>query len=34
MIKYTIDRDIDYYETELKRIKGVLEKLKSQKLPL
>ena len=30
----SIDRDIDYYENELKRIKGVLEKLKSQKLSL
>ena len=30
----SIDRDIDYYENELKRIKGVIEKLKSQKLAL
>ena len=29
-----IDRDIDYYETEINRIKGVIEKLKLQKLPL
>ena len=29
-----IDRDIDYYENEIKRIKGDIEKLKSQKLPL
>ena len=29
-----IDRDIEYYETELKRVKGDIEKLKLQKLPL
>ena len=29
-----IDRELDYYETKLKYIKGVIEKLKSQKLPL
>ena len=29
-----IDRDIDYYKSEIKRFKGVIEKLKSQKLPL
>ena len=29
-----IDRELDYYETKLKHIKGVIEKLKSQKLPL
>ena len=29
-----IDRKLDYYETKLKHIKGVIEKLKSQKLPL
>ena len=29
-----IDRQIDYYETKLTHIKGVIEKLKSQKLPL
>ena len=30
----SIDRKLDYYETKLKHIKGVIEKLKSQKLPL
>ena len=29
-----IDRELDYYESKLKDIKGVIEKLKSQKLPL
>ena len=29
-----IDRELDYYETKLKYIKSVIEKLKSQKLPL
>ena len=29
-----IDRELDYYESKLKHIKGVIEKLKSQKLPL
>ena len=29
-----IDRKLDYYESKLKHIKGVIEKLKSQKLPL
>ena len=29
-----IDKELDYYETKLKYIKGVIEKLKSQKLPL
>ena len=29
-----IDSEIDYYESEIKRFKGVIEKLKSQKLPL
>ena len=29
-----IDRDIEYYETEINRIKGDIEKLKSQKLLL
>ena len=30
----SIDRKLDYYESKLKHIKGVIEKLKSQKLPL
>ena len=30
----SIDRELDYYESKLKDIKGVIEKLKSQKLPL
>ena len=29
-----IDRELDYYESKLKDIKCVIEKLKSQKLPL
>ena len=29
-----IDSEIDYYESEINRIKDVIEKLKSQKLPL
>lgn len=29
-----IDRELDYYESKLKDIKGVIEKLKSQKLAL
>ena len=29
-----IDSEIDYYESEIKRFKDVIEKLKSQKLPL
>ena len=29
-----IDRELDYYESKLKDIKGVIEELKSQKLPL
>ena len=29
-----IDRDIDFYEPEINRIKDDIEKLKSQKLPL
>ena len=29
-----IDRELDYYETKIEHIKGVIEKLKSQKLPL
>ena len=29
-----IDSEIDYYESEIKRFKGVIEKLKSQKLSL
>ena len=29
-----IDRDIEYYETEIERTKGVIEKLKWQKLSL
>ena len=29
-----IDRDIDFYEIEINRIKDDIEKLKSQKLPL
>ena len=28
-----IDRELDYYESKLKHIKGVIENLKSQKLP-
>ena len=32
--KKSIDRKLDYYESKLKHIKGVIEKLKSQKLPL
>ena len=30
----SIDRKLDYYESKLKHIQGVIEKLKSQKLPL
>ena len=30
----SIDRKLDYYESKLKHIKGVIENLKSQKLPL
>ena len=30
----SIDRKLDYYESKLKHIKGVIEKLKSKKLPL
>ena len=30
----TIDRELDYYESKLKDIKGVIENLKSQKLSL
>ena len=30
----SIDRKVDYYESKLKHIKGVIENLKSQKLPL
>ena len=30
----SIDGKLDYYETKLKHIKGVIENLKSQKLPL
>ena len=30
----SIDREVGYYEFKLKHIKGVIEKLKSQKLPL
>ena len=30
----SIDSEIDYYESEINRIKDVIEKLKSQKLPL
>ena len=30
----SIDRKVDYYESKLKHIKGVIEKLKSKKLPL
>ena len=30
----SIARELDYYETKLKYIKSVIEKLKSQKLPL
>ena len=30
----SIDREVGYYEFKLKHIKGVIEKLKSKKLPL
>ena len=30
----SIDRELDYYEIKIEYIKGVIEKLKSQKLPL
>ena len=30
----SIDSEIEYYETRIEYIKGVIEKLKSQKLPL
>ena len=30
----SIDSEIDYYETKIEHIKGVIEKLKSKKLPL
>ena len=29
-----VDRDIEYYETEINRLKGAIEKLKSQRLSL